>query len=60
MREINRLDNEQSEKFEGKLKSFKNYPFCANYVFFMTESSREQVARASHHNTQDKNFEKFI
>ena len=60
MREMNRPDNEQLEKFEGKLKSFKNYPFCANHAFFATESSREQVARASCQNTQDKNFEKFI
>ena len=38
-------DNEQSQKFEGKLKSFKNCPFCANHAIFPTESSREQVAR---------------
>ena len=60
VREMNRPDNEQLEKFKGKLKSFKNCPFCANHAIFATELSREQVARASHQNTQDKNFEKFI
>ena len=45
MREMNRPNNEQLEKFEGKLKSFKNCPFCANHVIFPTKSSREQVAR---------------
>ena len=60
VREMNRPNNEQLEKFEGKLKSFKNWPWNAKHAFFATESSREQVAGASRQNTQDKNFEKFI
>ena len=60
LREVwNGEDNEQSEMFEEKLKTFKNWPICAKHTI-STESSREQVARASRQNTQDKNFEKFI
>ena len=46
-RGINGEDNEQSQKFEGKLKSFKNYPQSAKYAFFATKPSRVQVARTS-------------
>ena len=43
-----------------KLKTFKNRPICAKHAIFATESSCEQVARASRQSTQDKNIEKFI
>ena len=61
LREVwNKEDNKQSEMFEGKLKTFKNWPICTKHVIFATKSSRKQVARANCQNTQDKNFEKFI
>ena len=46
--------------FKGKLKTFKNWPICAKQAIFTIESSREQVAKANHQDTQGKNFEKFI
>ena len=49
-----------SQKYSReKLKTFKNWLICAKHSIFVTESSHEQVARASHQNTQDKNFEKM-
>ena len=57
LREVwNKEDNKQSEMFEGKLKTFKNWPICAKHTIFTTESSREKVARASCQNTQNKNL----
>ena len=38
-------DNEKSQKFEGKLKSFKNWPICAKHTIFATELSHKQVAK---------------
>ena len=42
--------------FKGKLKTFKNWPICTKQAIFTTKSSHEQVARASHQNTQEKIF----
>ena len=42
LREVwNGEDNEQSEMFKGKLKTFKNWLICAKHAIFATESSRE-------------------
>ena len=53
-------DNEQLEMFKGKMKTFKNWLIWAKHAIFATESSREQVVRASCQNTQDTNFEKIF
>ena len=49
------LSNEQSQKFEGKPKHFKNWPICAKHAIFAIESSHMQVAK----HLSDKNFENF-
>ena len=54
-------DNEQSQKFEGKLKKvFKKWPICAKHTIFMTELSRVQVARTNRETPEMKLFEKFV
>ena len=47
VRETNEEDTEQSQKFEGKLKGFKNCPICTKHAIFATEPSRVQVTRTS-------------
>ena len=52
-------ENEQSQKFEGKIeKDLKTAPIFAKHAFFATEVSCHQVARSSRQNTQRQNFEK--
>ena len=47
-------------KSQGKnWKSFKNCLWNAKHAFFATETSRQQVARASRQNTHSQNWEKF-
>ena len=41
VRELNEQDNEQSNMFEGKLKSFKKLSLKRKTLFFVTEPSRQ-------------------
>ena len=53
-------DNEQSQKYRGKNKKFKNCPCMTKHSIFATETSRQKVARSSCQNTQGQKFEKFF
>ena len=59
-RDINGEDNEHSQKFDGKLIGFKNYPIYEKQAFFATNPSHVQVARTSHQKPWRQNFEKFV
>ena len=49
------------KRFKGKLKRFlKTDPLFAKHAFFATGVSSQQVARASHQNTQSQNYEKIF
>ena len=55
-KEIVEREDEQSQKFEGKLKKkFKAVPIFAKHAFFVTEVSRHQVAKT----LKDKNLKNF-
>ena len=50
-------EDEQSQKFEGKLKkNLKTAPIFAKHAFFAIEVSHHKVASSSRQNTQRQNF----
>ena len=54
-------EDEQSQKFEGKLKkNLKTAPIFAKHAFCATEVSRHKVTSSSRKNTQRQKFEKFF
>ena len=52
------MNNHKSSR--EKMKMLKNWLICAKHVIFVIGLNREQVARASRQNTQDKNFQKIF
>ena len=53
-------DNEQSQKDRGKTKSLKTAPIFPKHAFFVTEMSRQKIARSSCQNTQGQNLKIFL